>query len=136
MLEFVVEKLVPHAKLPAKQHKTDSGWDIYDAYTNCKYWVLGPGETRAVSTGIRICLPPGWEAVIWPRSGLASEGVWAHPGKIDETYTKELKVILTNLNVYPSRVRKFGPGSRIAQIQFYPRFELTMREGYVHETIS
>lgn len=129
-MEYIVEKLVAHAKLPLKAHETDSGWDLYDAYE--KDWILGPGETRAVCTGIRICLPPGWEAKIWPRSGLAKEGVVVHPGSIDEEYTKELKVIITNHNF--RLVKRFKPGSRIAQMQFYPRFELQQKEGYVLET--
>lgn len=131
-LEFMVEKLCPQAKLPKKAHPTDSGWDLYDTYE--KTWYLGAGETRAIHTGIRICLPPGWEAKVWPRSGLASEGIWVHPGTIDEEYTKEIKVIITNLNGYRGVLKKFQPGSRIAQIQFYPRHELTMREGFVLET--
>ncbi|MFP4407438.1 MAG: dUTP diphosphatase [Spirochaetaceae bacterium] len=84
-------------------------------------------ERALVPTGIRVELPPGYEAQIRPRSGLAArEGVTLlnTPGTIDADYRGEIKAILVNLS--DSRVT-ITPGMRIAQMVIAPvsraRFE-------------
>ena len=77
---------------------------------------LGPLERTLVPTGFAIALPPGFEAQVRPRSGLAlREGVTIlnAPGTIDEDYRGEIKVILANLG---SESRTILPGDRIAQL--------------------
>ncbi|MBY0275790.1 dUTP diphosphatase [Candidatus Binatia bacterium] len=77
---------------------------------------LQPLERRLVSTGIAIALPPGFEAQVRPRSGLAlREGLTLlnAPGTIDEDYRGEIKVILVNLSDAARIVRH---GDRIAQL--------------------
>ena len=77
---------------------------------------LGPLERELVPTGFAIALPPGFEAQVRPRSGLAlREGLTLlnAPGTIDEDYRGEIKVILANLGNEPRTVR---PGDRIAQL--------------------
>ena len=77
---------------------------------------LGPLERALVPTGLFIALPPGFEAQVRPRSGLAAkQGVTVlnTPGTIDADYRGEIKVILVNLsNVHFEIV----PGERIAQL--------------------
>lgn len=61
---------------------------------------LHPGQVVAVSTGVYLELPPGWEAEVRPRSGLAKEygiSVVNTPGTIDTGYRGEIIVLLTNL---------------------------------------
>ena len=77
---------------------------------------LGPLERALVPTGFAIALPPGFEAQVRPRSGLAlREGLTLlnAPGTIDEDYRGEIKVILANLGNEPRTVRS---GDRIAQL--------------------
>jgi dUTP pyrophosphatase len=77
---------------------------------------LGPGETALVPTGIAIALPPGFEAQVRPRSGLAIKhgiGILNAPGTIDADYRGEVKVILTNFSKSPFVVKR---GERIAQM--------------------
>ena len=88
---------------------------------------LAPGEREAVPTGIRIELPPGYEAQVRPRSGLAlSKGLTClnSPGTVDSDYRGEIKVILINLGAEPVTI---GDGDRIAQLVVAPvsraRFE-------------
>lgn len=81
---------------------------------------LDPGQTVLVPTGFRIELPPGYEAQVRPRSGLAikhSIGIMNAPGTIDPDYRGELKVILTNFGKNPFTVRS---GDRIAQLVVAP----------------
>ena len=82
--------------------------------------ILKPGQRRLVPTGVRIKLPPGLEAQVRPRSGLAVEhGVTAlnSPGTIDSDYRGEIMVILINLGQADFIIR---PGDRIAQLVVAP----------------
>jgi dUTP pyrophosphatase len=82
--------------------------------------VLGPGERAAVPTGLCIEIPPGYEAQVRPRSGLAlKKGVTClnSPGTIDADYRGEIRVILINLGAEPAAI---GPGDRIAQLVIVP----------------
>ena len=77
---------------------------------------LGPLERALVPTGLYIALPPGFEAQVRPRSGLAAKHgitVLNTPGTIDADYRGEVKVILVNLSDTPFEI---VPGERIAQM--------------------
>lgn len=78
--------------------------------------VLVPGQTILIPTGFAIALPPGYEAQVRPRSGLAIRhgvGILNAPGTIDADYRGEVKVILTNFGTENFVVRR---GDRIAQM--------------------
>lgn len=78
--------------------------------------VLSPGDIRLIPTGLSIHLPPGYEAQIRPRSGLAlKHGVTLvnAPGTIDSDYRGEICLIVTNLGKEPYAVRR---GARMAQM--------------------
>lgn len=82
--------------------------------------VLASLERQLIPTGFAIALPPGFEAQVRPRSGLAlREGLTLlnSPGTIDQDYRGEIKVLLVNLGGEPRAVR---PGDRIAQLVFAP----------------
>ena len=77
---------------------------------------LEPGVPRLVPTGLAIEVPPGYEAQVRPRSGLALKHAVAMPnapGTIDPGYRGELRVILLNLGREPYTIHA---GDRIAQI--------------------
>jgi deoxyuridine 5''-triphosphate nucleotidohydrolase (dut) len=62
--------------------------------------VLAPGKRTLVPTGIAIALPPGFEAQVRPRSGLAVKfgiTVLNAPGTIDCDYRGEIKCPIINL---------------------------------------
>ena len=78
--------------------------------------ILQPFERQLISTGIFIELPPGFEAQVRPRSGLAlKQGITClnSPGTVDADYRGELKVILINLS---NTEQQIHPGDRIAQM--------------------
>jgi dUTP pyrophosphatase len=82
--------------------------------------VLRAGETTLVPTGFIIEVPPGFEAQVRPRSGLALKhgvGVLNSPGTIDSDYRGEVRVILTNFGREPFTIRR---GERIAQLVVAP----------------
>lgn len=81
---------------------------------------LLPGARALVPTGFSIALPPGYEAQVRPRSGLAiRSGVTClnSPGTIDADYRGEVRVVLANFGNEPFVIRR---GDRIAQIVVAP----------------
>lgn len=77
---------------------------------------LAPMQRCLVPTGLYIALPPGFEAQVRPRSGLAlKKGVTVlnSPGTIDADYRGEICIILINLSDEPFVVED---GERIAQM--------------------
>lgn len=77
---------------------------------------LAPLQRCLVPTGLYIALPPGYEAQVRPRSGLAlKQGITVlnAPGTIDADYRGEICVILVNLSDTPFVIQD---GERIAQM--------------------
>lgn len=127
-MQLKVRKLVPEAVLPAYAHGPleDAGMDLCSVVDT----VLEPGVPQAVATGLSIELPPGFEAQVRPRSGMALKHaitVPNSPGTVDPGYRGELKVILLNLGKAPYAIAK---GDRIAQmiIARYEAVELVEAE--------
>jgi dUTP pyrophosphatase len=109
-------KIVNKSGNPIPKYQTDmsAGMDIH---ANTKEnIVLKPLERILVPTGLYIELPPGFEAQIRPRSGLAVKNgitVLNTPGTIDADYRGEIQIILINLSNEDFVIRH---GERIAQL--------------------
>ena len=106
----------PEATLPSYAHPGDAGMDV----RSVEELVIQPGGRALVHTGLVMMLPPGYEAQVRPRSGLALKNgvtVLNTPGTIDEGYRGEVGVILANFGSEPFRVEK---GAKIAQIVIAP----------------
>ena len=114
-------EVLPHGAgldLPAYATEGAAGMDLRAAVA--APLALPPGGRALVPTGLRIAVPPGFEAQVRPRSGWAlSHGVTLPnaPGTIDSDYRGEVKVILANLGAEPVRIER---GTRIAQLVFAP----------------
>lgn len=114
---------LPHGRdLPLPQYETEgaAGLDLQAAIAPDEELVLAPGNRDLIPTGLAIALPPGYEAQIRPRSGLAAKnGVTAlnSPGTIDCDYRGEVKVILINHGDEPLVITR---GMRIAQMLIAP----------------
>jgi dUTP pyrophosphatase len=108
-----VRRLHPGARLPARAHPGDAGYDLcaLDAGE------LAPGERAMVPTGVAIELPDGHAGWVVPRSGLAARHGIAlvnAPGLIDAGYRGEVRVLL--LNTDPAERFAWAAGDRIAQL--------------------
>lgn len=104
--------------LPRYQTEGAAGVDLYAAVREPV--VLQPGERALIRTGIRIALPPGYEAQVRPRSGLAARHGIAlvnSPGTIDSDYRGEIQVVVINLGQEPFTIQR---GERIAQLVVAP----------------
>lgn len=131
-MKIRLQKLSPDAALPVYVHgpHEDAGMDLRAAAAA----VLEPGVPQAVPTGLAIELPPGYEAQIRPRSGLALKHaitVPNSPGTIDPAYRGEVKVILLNLGRAPYAIQ---PGDRIAQMVVARYEAIEWEEGELSET--
>ena len=109
-------KIVNRSPYPLPQYSTDgsSGMDIR-AHLPAAI-TLRSLERFLVPTGLFIHLPPGVEAQVRPRSGLAvKQGITClnTPGTIDSDYRGEIKIVLINLSMEEQRIE---PGERIAQL--------------------
>jgi len=114
---------LPHAEglaLPAYQTVHAAGLDLLAAVAGDAPLTIAPGQRALVPTGLMIALPPGTEAQVRPRSGLAlKHGVTVlnAPGTIDADYRGEVAVLLINHGDAPFTVRR---GERIAQLVVAP----------------
>lgn len=113
-MQVKIRRLNETARLPQYAHgpAEDAGLDLYASAAA----TLLPGTPALVPTGLAIELPPGFEAQIRPRSGLALKHAITlpnAPGTIDPAYRGEIGVIMLNLGREPYRIQ---PGDRIAQM--------------------
>jgi dUTP pyrophosphatase len=114
--------------LPAYETAGAAGMDLRAAVDEGQPLVLRPGARVAVPTGLAIALPPGHEAQVRPRSGLALRNGVAplnSPGTVDADYRGEIKVILINQGEEDFVIRR---GDRIAQLVIAPVSQATWRE--------
>jgi len=114
--------------LPAYETALAAGADVRAALPDGDPLTLKPGERFMIPTGIAIALPPGWEAQMRPRSGLAAKyGIACvnAPGTIDADYRGELKVILINHGTEDFTVNR---GDRIGQIVIAPVWQANFVE--------
>lgn len=102
--------------LPAYQSALAAGLDLLAAVAEDAPIILAPGKYALVPTGLSIALPPGYEAQVRPRSGLAARHgvtVLNAPGTVDADYRGEIGVPLINHGDVPFTIRR---GERIAQM--------------------
>jgi dUTP pyrophosphatase len=114
-------KRLPHGSglpLPQRMTAQAAGFDVCAAVEAPV--ALEPGEIKAIPCGFAMAIPPGFEAQIRPRSGLATKhGITMvnTPGTIDSDYRGEVKVPLINLGKAAFTVER---GMRIAQMVVLP----------------
>lgn len=121
-IQVRIKKLRP-TSIPCYMTEHAAGVDLHAALES--EFILHPGERALIPTGIAIEIPPGFEAQVRPRSGLALRHGIAlvnSPGTVDADYRGEIGVILINLGSQPFTVTN---GERIAQMVFarYERAE-------------
>lgn len=104
--------------LPSYQTEGSAGMDLCAEIAQAL--TLNPMQRSLVPTGLHLALPPGFEAQVRPRSGLAlKRGLTClnSPGTIDSDYRGEVGVLLINLSQEPQTIQ---PGERIAQLVVAP----------------
>jgi len=135
MLKIEIKQLENFGDLQMPAYETDlaAGVDLRAAIDADTPLVLQPGERTLVATGFAMALPPGYEAQIRPRSGLAYKhgiSVVNSPGTIDADYRGEVKILLINHGTESFSVNR---GDRIAQMVVAP---VTQAKFEVVDTLS
>lgn len=121
--------------LPLPRYATSgsSGMDVYAAVNG--EVIIEPGDIKLISAGFYLAIPPGYEAEMRPRSGLAlKHGITLvnTPGTIDSDYRGLVSIILTNIGKTPYTIRR---GDRIAQMVFKESLRATLEvHGALDET--
>lgn len=115
-MKLGIKRLSESATLPKYQSKQASGFDLHSVDN----YVLKPGETHLISTGLAFDIPEGYEIQIRPRSGLSAKTglrVANAPGTVDADYTGEVKIIMANTG---NLIEIIDKGDRIAQAVLAP----------------
>jgi len=131
-MKIRIRRLRDDAVLPAYAHgpDEDAGLDLRAV----ERVVLEPGRPHLVPTGLAIEVPPGYEAQIRPRSGLAAKHAITlpnSPATIDPGYRGEIRVILLNLGGEPYEIH---PGDRIAQMVIARYEAIEWEEGELNDS--
>jgi dUTP pyrophosphatase len=129
-LPVLVKRLAHGAGLPLPRYETAgaAGLDLLAAVAEDAPVILEPNGRALIPTGLVIELPPGYEAQVRPRSGLALRygvTVLNAPGTIDADYRGEVRVLLVNWGPEPFVITR---GLRVAQIVVAPVTVATLVE--------
>jgi dUTP pyrophosphatase len=119
-LDVRIRRLPGNADLPLPSYQTKEavGMDVHAAVTTDV--TIAPGEVAGIPCGFSMAVPPGYEAQVRPRSGLAAKNAISlanTPGTIDPDYRGEVKVLLINHGKSPFVVTR---GMRVAQLLVLP----------------
>lgn len=130
ILAVPVRRLAHAVDLPLPEYQTDAaaGLDLRAANPHDAPIVIDPLARALIPIGLALQLPPGYEAQIRPRSGLAvSYGVTVlnAPGTVDSDYRGEIQVLLVNLGAKPFVVTR---GLRVAQLVIAPVLRVVLCE--------
>jgi len=123
------EKTHPDAKLPTKNHSSDTGYDVYSIENKTV-----PAKSSAiVGVGLKFAdIPEGYWIRVESRSGLGfKHGIMAHPGIIDNGYRGDAGIKLYNLTDCDYEIKS---GDRIAQFVVYMNISMGVEFGKVQET--
>ena len=113
-----IKKLRPDAVVPAYQSEHAAGLDLCAAID--KPIEIEPRARVAISTGLAIEIPPGFEGQVRPRSGLARDhGITLtnSPGTVDADYRGPVTILLIN---HGHETVVIENGQRIAQLVIAP----------------
>jgi dUTP pyrophosphatase len=107
-----------YEKLPFRAHDNDAGADVHACLHNGDDVVtLMPHSTTKIPLGLGLCLPDGYAAFVFPRSGLSSKGITCELPPIDSGYRGEIHAIVHNGSSVPFDVKN---GDRIGQLVIVP----------------
>ena len=121
-------QIINKSKHPIPSYETEQSAGM-DLHANIDSSItLKPLERTIIKTGLFIALPPGFEAQVRPRSGLAvKKGITVlnSPGTVAADYRGEIGVILVNLSNEDFVIQD---GERVAQLVIAKHECVTWRE--------
>jgi dUTP pyrophosphatase len=123
------EKTHELAKLPTKNHESDTGYDVYSIEDK----TVPARSSAVVGVGLKFAdIPEGYWVKVESRSGLGfKHGITAHPGIIDNGYRGDAGIKLYNLTDADYQIKA---GDRIAQFVVYMNIGMQLEWGTVQES--
>lgn len=117
------------AKLPTKNHDSDTGYDVYSIEDK----IIPAKGSAIVEVGLKFAsIPEGYWVKVESRSGLGfKHGIMAHPGIIDCGYRGDAGVKLYNLTDLDYQVKT---GDRIAQFALYFTLSMPVEWGEIEDS--
>ena len=121
MINVKFKKLNPNAIPFSYSREQDACMDMYALEGT----IIPAGTTKIIPTGIAVEIPQDYEGLVRGRSGLASKGITAHLGTIDETYRGDVGMIIAN---HTNADFKVEAGMRLAQFTVKPVYHIQLEE--------
>ena len=121
MINVKFKKLNPNAIPFSYSREQDACMDMYALEGT----TIPAGTTKIIPTGIAVEIPQGYEGLVRGRSRLASKGITAHLGTIDETYRGDVGMIIAN---HTNADFKVEAGMRLAQFTVKPVYHIQLEE--------
>ena len=106
-------KLDDNAIKPVRAHATDAGLDLCTPFS----FVINPGESVVIDTGVHIEIPRGYVGMLKSKSGLNVKYGITSEGVIDEGYTGSIVAKLYN---HGDSIKGFTRGMKITQLVLVP----------------
>lgn len=110
MIKVMLEK---GAKMPAKAHPDDAGFDLFAME---EYAVVPAGGFAKIPTGVHIEIPKGYVGLITSKSGLMSKGLTCR-GTIDSNYRGAIWAVVYN---HGDKDYAFYKGDKVTQLVILP----------------
>jgi len=109
VIELKFKRVSNQAMLPRFAYPDDACFDLFSPNDA----VIPVGESIIIDLGLASEIPPGYEVVLRPRSGMGiRHGIMIHLGTIDSGYRGNWLVRLCNLGNTAYRIQR---GDRICQ---------------------
>jgi dUTP pyrophosphatase len=123
------EKVHELAKLPTKNHESDTGYDVYSVVDT----IIPARGSAVVDVGLKFAhIPEGYWVKVESRSGLGfKHSIHAHPGIIDNGYRGDAGIKLYNNTDQDYSIKA---GDRIAQFVIYMNIAMGVDWGKVEQT--
>ena len=102
-------KIKPNAVLPTKKQE-DAGFDVYACFDE-DFFVIEPGATRPVPTGIASAFSSKYYMQVEERSSTGKIGVKKSSGVFDSGYRGEYFILTYNTNKKPFVISKLDENS-------------------------
>ena len=102
--ELYFAKIRPTAIIPTKKEE-DAGYDMYADFEE-DFFIINPGQTKAITTGIATAFSSKYYAQIEERSSMAKIGIKKSGGVFDSGYRGEYMIMTYNTNKKPFIISK------------------------------
>ena len=108
---------IREVKTPTRGTSYSAGIDFF-VPEDVKPFILSPGDSCFIPSGIKVRVPEGYALVAFNKSGVAvKKSLHVGAAVVDEDYQGEVHINLTNVGNYEQEI---NPGDKIVQFVLIP----------------